>query len=42
MDIGNWMCMDCRIVLEAVDEGQDEPCPRCGRDMDAVFLEEET
>lgn len=38
----NWMCSECFIVLDADDEGQEEPCPKCGTLMDQVFLEEET
>ena len=40
--MANWQCEECRVVLEADDEGQDEPCPRCGKNMIAVFLNEET
>lgn len=42
MEFINWMCNDCFIVMEAADEGQAEECPRCGREMDEVFIEEET
>lgn len=40
--MANWMCFDCYLVLDAEDEGQEEPCPKCGNPMGEVFLEEET
>jgi predicted RNA-binding Zn-ribbon protein involved in translation (DUF1610 family) len=40
--LANWQCEECRIVLEAEDEGQNEPCPVCGEDMVEVFLNGET
>lgn len=40
--MANWMCSECYIVLDAEDEGQEEPCPMCGTLMVEVFLAEET
>lgn len=38
MELANWMCADCYVVLEAFDEGQTEECPRCGKVMEAAEL----
>lgn len=40
--MANWQCDVCRVFLEADDEGQEEPCPRCGVSMVEIFLQEET
>lgn len=34
MELANWMCPDCYVVLEAFDEGQTEECPRCFKAME--------
>ncbi|MBW3590574.1 MAG: hypothetical protein KY393_01790 [Actinobacteria bacterium] len=34
--MANWECKDCGMVLTAADEGEPEPCPKCGKDMEAV------
>lgn len=31
--MANYTCSDCGMMLDAVDEGQTEPCPKCGKDM---------
>jgi DNA-directed RNA polymerase subunit RPC12/RpoP len=31
--VANYKCDDCGIMLDAVDEGQTEECPRCGKEM---------
>lgn len=31
--MANYKCDDCGIMLDAVDEGQTEECPRCGKEM---------
>ena len=31
--MANYTCDDCGIMLDAVDEGQTEECPRCGKEM---------
>ncbi len=38
----NWMCDECYLVLDAVDEGQQEDCPKCGRVMSQVQIQGET
>ena len=38
MELANWMCPDCYVVLEAFDEGQKEECPRCGKAMQPAEL----
>lgn len=31
--MANWSCDDCGVMMDADDEGEPEPCPRCGKDM---------
>ncbi len=38
--MANWKCPNCSIVLDAEDEGQTEPCPLCGQDMETFTYED--
>jgi hypothetical protein len=31
--MANWSCDDCGVMMDADDEGEPEPCPRCGKEM---------
>jgi hypothetical protein len=31
--MANWSCDDCGMMMDADDDGQAEPCPRCGKNM---------
>lgn len=31
--MANYTCEECGMMLDAVDQGQSEPCPKCGKDM---------
>ncbi len=31
--MANYVCNDCGIMLDAIDEGQVEECVRCGKPM---------